>query len=312
MARTETDSWDLASSVGVTATGAAAARARASRCPNALISDPFAEVLVEAVGIDALTQSARGELTGADNDGPHARMADFAGTRSKFFDEFLLDATAEGIRQVVILASGLDARAYRLPWPVGTVVYEIDQPKVIEFKTAVLAERCAKPTAEHEPIGMDLRFDWPNELRRAGFEVGRRSVWLAEGLLGYLPPDAQDRLLDAVTDLSADGSRLATEETVGREREQDPDGFLARMRGMADSWGEHGLDLDAGELLYLGGRNEAAAYLNANGWNAVGVTTNQLFSRYGLTPLHESMPWGDCVHITATLNKCDEKDISRR
>src|SRR5258705_13302481 len=147
MTRTDADTWAVASSVGATATGAAAARAQASRGPDALIHDPFALPLVEAVGIDVLIKSARGESNGADSDAPHTRVADFVGTRTKFFDEFLLDAAAQGILQGVILAVGLDGRAYRLPWPSGTVVYEIDQPQVIGFKTAVRAGPGAKPTA---------------------------------------------------------------------------------------------------------------------------------------------------------------------
>ena len=137
--------------------------------------------------------------------------------RTKFFDEFFLDATNAGIRQVVILASGLDARAYRLPWPDGTTVYEIDQPQVIEFKSRTLAELGAQPTAHRRAVAIDLRDDWPAALRAAGFDPAQPSAWSAEGLLGYLPPDAQDRLLDTITELSAPGSRIATESGPTRE-----------------------------------------------------------------------------------------------
>jgi methyltransferase (TIGR00027 family) len=308
MTRTDDDTWDLASSVGATATGAAAARAQASRGPDALIHDPFALPLVEAVGIDVLIKSARSESNAADSDARHTRVADFVGTRTKFFDEFLLDATAEGILQVVILAVGLDARAYRLPWPAGTVVYEIDQPQVIEFKTGVLSNLGAHPIAEHRPIGMDLRHDWPTPLRLAGFDKDRPAVWLAEGLLGYLPPEAQDRLLDNITELSAEGSRLGTEETAtGGERDQA--GIRQRIQSMPGPLSEHGYDQDVSELMYFGDRNEAGAYLNANGWEAVGRSTNELLSRYGLAPLREPMPWGDLVHITATRNEATGSNL---
>ena len=75
-------------------------------------------------------------------------------------------------------------------------MYEIDQPQVIEFKSRTLAELGAQPTADRRAVAIDLRDDWPAALRAAGFDPDQPSAWSAEGLLGYLPPDAQDRLLD--------------------------------------------------------------------------------------------------------------------
>jgi len=200
MARTDDDTWDLASSVGATATMVASARAMASKVDSPLIDDPYAEPLVRAVGLELFTKLATGELSPADleddSDGAPAgvqRMTDNMAVRTKFFDEFFIEATRSGIRQAVILASGLDARAYRLPWPDGTTVYEIDQPQVIEFKSRTLAQLGAKPTAHRRAVAVDLRDDWPTALQAAGFDPGQPSAWSAEGLLGYLPPDAQDR-----------------------------------------------------------------------------------------------------------------------
>ena len=139
------------------------------------------------------------------------QMCEHIAVRTRFFDQLFIDACAAGIRQAVILASGLDTRAYRLAWPAGTVVFEIDQPAVIDFKTEVLTEAGATPAAERRTIGVDLRDDWPRALRDGGFDPGQPTAWIAEGLLIYLPPDAQDRLLNAVTELSTPGSRLATE-----------------------------------------------------------------------------------------------------
>ena len=169
----------------------------ATRADRPLITDPFAEPLVRAVGVDVLIRLATGELDAAalDTDGVSAgmqRMVDSIAVRTKFFDEFFLDATQSGIRQAVILASGLDARAYRLSWPSGTTVYEIDQPQVIEFKSRVLAELGATPRADRQTVGIDLRDDWPMALRSAGFDPAQPTAWSAEGLLGYLPPQAQD------------------------------------------------------------------------------------------------------------------------
>ena len=191
MTRTDNDTWDLASSVGATATMVAAARAIATTADDALINDPFAEPLVRAVGVDFFTRLATGELLAKDLDADNAsvgmqRMTDNMAVRTKFFDEFFTDAAAAGIQQAVILASGLDSRAYRLAWPAGTTVYEIDQPEVIEFKTKTLAEFGAEPTADRRTVAVDLRFDWPSALIAAGFDPSKPTAWSAEGLLGYL------------------------------------------------------------------------------------------------------------------------------
>jgi methyltransferase (TIGR00027 family) len=304
MARTDDDTWDLASSVGATATMVAAARAHATNDADPLINDQFAKPLVEAVGIDLFSRLVRGEIAPAELTEEAARgirdMANGMAARTKFFDGFLLDATAAGIRQVVILASGLDARAYRLPWPAGTVVYEIDQPQVIEFKTATLAGLGAEPTAERHPVAIDLRYDWPAALRAAGFDANRPTGWIAEGLLGYLPPEAQDRLLDNITALSAAGSRFATESIGGRDG-IDEETVRERMRTVSERWREHGLDLDMSELFYFGDRNEAAAYLNSHGWATAGRDAKELFAEYGLEPPTEQRPFGEVIYVSATL-----------
>src|ERR1700734_289985 len=136
MARTENDTWDLASSVGATATAVAASRAMASQGPDALLNDPWADPLVRAVGIDTFINLIDGTL-GENNDPILSRhaMNEQITVRTRFFDDFFTQATGAGVRQAVILASGLDTRAYRLPWPADTVVYEIDQPGGIDFKT---------------------------------------------------------------------------------------------------------------------------------------------------------------------------------
>src|SRR5271167_4585019 len=186
MARTDRDSWDLASSVGATATMVAAARAAASRRPNPVINDPFAEPLVRAVGLNFFTKVASGEFEFVDvDDGAgFPRMVDTFAARARFYDDYFADATGAGVRQVVILASGLDARAYRLAWPAGTTVYEIDQPQVIEFKSATLAALGGVPTTHRGALGIDLRQYWPTALQQAGFDASQPTAWIAEGLLG--------------------------------------------------------------------------------------------------------------------------------
>jgi methyltransferase (TIGR00027 family) len=288
----------------------AAARAVATRADRPLIDDPFAEPLVRAVGVDLLTRLATGAVNPDDlNDvhdgatgstGAMSRMADNMAVRTKFFDEFFLGATRAGIKQAVILASGLDSRAYRLAWPAGTVVYEVDQPQVIEFKTRTLAELGAAPTAERRVVAIDLREDWPAALRAAGFDPARPTAWSAEGLLGYLPPEAQDRLLDTITELSAPGSRLATESAPNPEP-GDEDKMRERMQTISDRWRAHGFELDMAGLVYFGERNEAAPYLRERGWAMDGISIRDLFSANDLPPLaDDDMRMGDVLYVSGT------------
>jgi methyltransferase (TIGR00027 family) len=306
VARTDNDTWDLASSVGATATMVAAARAIASKADKPLIDDPFAEPLVRAVGIDLWTRLATGEVNPADLDHDAAvgmqRMADNMAVRTKFFDEFFLDSTNSGIRQAVILASGLDSRAYRLAWPAGVTVYEIDQPDVVEFKRGTLAQLGAEPTAKLRTVAMDLRYDWPSALIEEGFDPNEPAAWSAEGLLGYLPPDAQDRLLDTVTELSAPGSRVAVE-SVPSIDPSDQQRAIERMRTASERWRDHGFDLDFADLVYLGDRNEAAAYLANHGWELASRSVEELFAANGLAPLEvdEDGNFGQLYYISGVL-----------
>jgi methyltransferase (TIGR00027 family) len=285
MARTDRDSWDLASSVGATATMVAAARAAASRRPDPVIRDPFAEPLVRAVGLDLFTKVASGELDFADvdDDAGFPRMVDTFAARARFYDDYFAQASSAGVRQVVIVASGLDARPYRLSWPAGTTLYEIDQPEVIEFKTTTLAGLGAVPGAEHRPVGIDLREDWPAALRSAGFDAAQPTAWLAEGvLIGFLPPDAEVRLLDNVSALSAAGSKFAADygSVRGQTEEQQ-----RQARLMTDRWREHGLNLHIPDLTYPGEHTDVAAHLQAHGWDTATFVLADLFNAAGLPPL---------------------------
>jgi methyltransferase (TIGR00027 family) len=277
VSRTDADSWDLASSVGATATMVAAARALASREEDPLIDDPYAADLVRAVGVDFFTQLVDGKipLSTLEGDGPRL-MGNVIAVRTRFFDDFFVDAGKAGIRQAVILASGLDARPYRLPWATGTVVFEIDQPQVIEFKTTTMTSIGATPTAERRAVSIDLREDWPAALRSNGFNETEPTAWSAEGLLPYLPPDAQDRLFDNITTLSAPGSQLATE--------YHPDAGAAvaeRTKKLGGKWREHGFDVDLSQLFYSGDRNSVTEYLTAHGWQVNARTRPEVFRGYG-------------------------------
>jgi methyltransferase (TIGR00027 family) len=279
MARTENDTWDLATSVGATATMVAAGRGRATLA--GLIDDPFAEPLVRAVGVDFFTRWANGQISADDVDIPGhpwgmQPMTDLLTVRTRLIDQFLSDATESGIRQVVVLASGLDARGYRLSWPAQTVVFEIDQQQVTDFKTATLAAAGAAPTVDLRAVPIDLRDDWPAALRQAGFDTDRPTVWVAEGLLAFLPPEAQDRLLDNITELSAPGSRLVVEIFLSTPESQEV------VHAATQKWCEHGLDARIDDLWFSGERHDVARYLDARGWQTTRHRSAQLLSEAGL------------------------------
>ena len=306
MPRTDNDTWDLATSVGATATMVAAARAVATKADNPLIDDRFAEPLVRAVGVDFLTRWAAGDLAATDVDEEDSNwklehMPVAMAARTRFFDAFFLQATQAGIRQAVILASGLDARAYRLAWPAGMTVFEVDQPQVIAFKTETLAELGAAPTADRRPVAIDLRQDWPAALVEAGFDHTQPTAWIAEGLLGYLPPEAQDRLLDNISALSADGSRLATE-AIPDMPEVDHEKAREMMRKATEKWRAHGFDLEFTELGYEGDRNDVAVYLDTLGWQSTGKPMSQLLADDGLPAMpqgNDSVSMADTIYYTS-------------
>lgn len=310
MPRTHDDAWDLSTRVGATATVRAAARARASRAADPLIEDRFAEPLVRAMGIDFLTRFAAGELDPADLNDPDncselQQLVDGSAARTRFFDDFFAHATAAGIRQAVILGSGLDTRAYRLAWPAGTTVFEIDQPRVLEFKAATMAELGAKPNADLRTVPVDLRREWPNTLLDSGFATPRPTAWIAEGLLPFLPPLAHNRLLDYVTAFSADGSKLAAESFLGAGH---PDGLrVDRMpRRVNQSQRAHRFGIDICNPSYQRKRQDIAKYLQRYGWQSTRTTKGNLLVHNGLQGIaHDSYPpaSADNVYYVSLLQR---------
>jgi methyltransferase (TIGR00027 family) len=259
--RTDDDNWDITTSVGATALNVATARALEAQKPEPLAVDPFAEVFCRAVG-----GSAADVLDGKDPEhqlktpdwGQH--FVTFQGARTRYFDDYFRRAAAAGIRQVVILAAGLDSRAYRLPWPDGTTIFELDRRQVLDFKREVLVGQGAQPVAERREVAIDLREDWPQALQDNGFDADKRSAWIAEGLLVYLPGDAQEQLFTGVDALASPGSHAAVEDSAPMSPEEFRAGIeeerAARAKGdkrlffqlvyneqhaPADHWfGEHG------------------------------------------------------------------------
>ncbi|BBY39653.1 putative S-adenosyl-L-methionine-dependent methyltransferase [Mycobacterium mantenii] len=275
--RSAGDSWTITELVGATALGVAASRAAESAGPDPLIRDDFARLLVSPAG-PAWARLADPELAWLDGDQhgqrSHRCGIDYQAVRTHFFDEYFADAIGAGIRQAVILAAGLDSRAYRLDWSAGTAVYEIDQPQVLEYKAGILQQHGAVPSAIRRPVPVDLRDDWPAALTAAGFDRTQPTAWLAEGLLPYLPSDAQDRLFEMVTALSAPESQFAIE-MFGMNSRSNSSRWL-RMRERL------GLDVNVHALTYHEpDRSDAAAWLADHGWHVHSVRNRDEMARLG-------------------------------
>lgn len=211
--RSEGDSWDITTSVGSTALFVATARALEARKPDPLAVDPYAELFCRAAGGDweAVVEGNLPDHQLLTSDFGES-FVNFQGARTRYFDDYFARAVAAGVRQVVILAAGLDSRAYRLDWLEGTKIFELDQPQVLAYKSYVLSQRGIRPTAERHEVAVDLREDWPQALRDRGFDPSLPSAWIAEGLLIYLPADAQDQLFTGIDSLAAPGSHVAVED----------------------------------------------------------------------------------------------------
>jgi methyltransferase (TIGR00027 family) len=219
--RSDNDNWDITTSVGSTALFVATARALEAQKPDPLAVDPFAEVFCHAVGGDVADvlhgKNPEHELK---KPGWGEHFVNFQGARTRYFDDYFRRAADAGVRQVVILAAGLDSRAYRLPWPDGTTIFELDRPQVLDFKREVLAEQGAKPNAERREVAIDLREDWPQALQDRGFDGAKPSAWIAEGLLIYLPAAAEQQLFTGIDALAASASHVAVEDGTPMSRDE--------------------------------------------------------------------------------------------
>ncbi|CRZ16695.1 class I SAM-dependent methyltransferase [Mycolicibacterium neworleansense] len=258
--RSDNDNWDITTSVGQTALFVAASRALEAQKPDPLAVDRHAEAFCRAVGGEWTTA-----VEGTDPEHPlqtefGKSFVDFQGARTKYFDEYFTRAIDAGVKQVVLLAAGLDSRAYRLPWADGTVVYELDQPRVLEFKRDTMNRLGEQPTAERREVAIDLRDDWPQALRESGFDPSRPSAWIAEGLLIYLPATAQEQLFAGIDALAAPGSFVGIEEAVPM-----PDEAFEAKRAEAVSSGEENAFFT---LVYNQQHAPADQWFGAQGWDA--------------------------------------------
>jgi methyltransferase (TIGR00027 family) len=275
--RCDDDEWDIVSSVGYTALLVAGWRALHAVSAQPLVRDEYAKYFIAASADPYLT----GQLADPGTSGGATVFPRLYGVQTRFFDEFFSAAAGRGIRQAVIVAAGLDSRTYRLQWPSGTTVFEVDQPKVLEFKQRVLAEHRAEPAAHRVEVAADLRDDWSIPLRAAGFDPQRPTAWSVEGILPYLTGDAQDTLFTRIGELSAAGSRLAIG-ALGSCLDED------RLAAMEETYPGLNLagDVKFSALTYSDAeKTKPAAWLADHGWAVEPVRTNpELQAEYGRTP----------------------------
>lgn len=271
----------------------AAARAVETRHATPLVRDPYAEAFVLAAPLPSPMPTTP-EAVDSDPSYPWSVVTGYVAVRSRFFDEFLGSAVSgTGIRQVVILAAGLDTRAFRMEWPDGVTVYEADTPLVLSFKEQVLARTGASARSARKIVATDLREDWSAALRGAGFDPARPTAWLAEGLLVYLPDEAKAGVIATVEALSAPGSRAAIEHITSPGAGSNA-AFRESLR-RTDSY----IDVDT---LWDAGGFDPVGWLRASGWSVDVSPITAQAQHYG-RPLAATLPEGLLTAQLVTAHK---------
>jgi methyltransferase (TIGR00027 family) len=267
--------------VGLTALLVAAARAIETHRPDSLAQDGYAEHFVLSAEASAHWPVRPEQAPDGDTSPLWGRFARYFGLRTRVLDDFLLRSVrSAGIRQAVLLGAGLDTRAFRLDWPSGCVVYEIDRGGVLAFKHKVLEALSAEPRAARVPIGIDLRADWAGALTAAGVDPATPTVWLVEGLLFYLPHAAETALIDTVDRLSAPGSTLAYEVKLEKD-------LMAYRDSPLYTSTRRQLGIDLLDLFSREPRPDSAARLTDRGWTATVHTPFDFTRLHGRGPLPE-------------------------
>ncbi|WP_329014264.1 class I SAM-dependent methyltransferase [Streptomyces sp. NBC_00690] len=267
--------------VGLTALMVAAARAIETHRDDTLARDVYAEHFVLAAPASAGWPVRIQQVRDGDANPLWGRFARYFGLRTRVLDDFLLHAVhTGGARQVVLLGAGLDSRAFRLDWPSGSVVFEIDREGVLAFKRTVLDRLSATPKAARVEIPIDLRADWVGALADAGFDRAAPSVWLAEGLLFYLPAAAETYLIDTVDRLSTEGSALAFEVKLEKD-------LLAYRDSPLYTSTTRQIGIDLLHLFDGEPRPDSAGDLVGKGWSTSVHTPFDFTRRHGRGPLPE-------------------------
>ena len=239
-----------------------------------LAVDPYAELFCRAAGgrwSDMLDGQGSDDRLRSEFGDVFRR---YQGARTRFFDDYLRAAVSDGVRQIVVVAAGLDSRGYRMAWPETTVVFEVDRPEVLEFKREVLAEHGDAPTADRREVAVDLRGDWVQALQDKGFDAARPSAWLAEGLLMYLPAAARDQLCTGIDSLSAAGSHVALEDMHTLDS-----GTVEAKR--AEERANPGHASQFFSLIYNEEHGGAAQWFGEHGWDTRGILAVDYFEQLG-------------------------------
>jgi methyltransferase (TIGR00027 family) len=270
------DSWDIQTGIGSTAVIVAALRAEEARSATPLVRDEFAELLISAPALSELRQTMSSEWASSpEHQEDYRRLVSYHAVRTHFFDRFCTESTAAGLEQVVILAAGLDSRAYRLAWTARTTVFELDMPEVLQYKSETLAVHQAEPTVARYPIGIDLRKNWPTALRECGFDPTRPSAWLLEGLLPFLSAEAQHAIFGQLDGLSAPGSRVGAEDYSGAGLKQ----AIAKQRDGGPSAAAS--TLDPGDVWSEDADANCAEWFGSRGWRTEVLDSRRESERLG-------------------------------
>lgn len=290
---------DPFSGAAVTALGLAAARSVESGRPDRLVTDPLARRLYLAAGRDLpmrLDWPAPHEPLTA-TEALHLHGSCYIGLRTRFYDDALTDAVENGVRQAVLLGSGLDTRAYRLSLPPDLRVFELDQSDLLAWKRGTIGGFGVRSNCRVHDLGLDVREDWTPALRAAGFDSGRSAVVIAEGLLPYLGPEQQLELVDRLTAVTAEGSAFVADRIAG-----DPhtDGRLEKLSQRS------GIDM---HNLIASGEASLLDALSQRGWHAEERPVAALAASYARdlsdpfatasSDAGGEPPWLDTTFITA-------------
>ncbi|MFI9291650.1 class I SAM-dependent methyltransferase [Streptomyces gardneri] len=276
----QTDVDGLDGGVGLTALLVAAARAIETHRHDSLAQDDYAEHFVRAAPASADWPVRIEQVPDGDDNPLWGRFARYFGLRTRVLDDFLLRSVGTYVRQVVLLGAGLDTRAFRLDLPSDLVVYEIDRAGVLAFKQRVLTDLSAAPKVKRVAVPVDLRADWVTALTTAGFDPEVPSVWLAEGLLFYLPSAAETYLIDTVDRLTTGDSALAFEAKLEKD-------LLAYRDSSIYTATREQIGIDLLDLFDLGPRPDSAGDLTAKGWSTSMHTPFEFSRGHGRGPLPE-------------------------
>ena len=266
------------SGVWATAVGVARVRALESQWENALFRDPLAQAFAAAGGLWPSSAPLPD-----DEAARRRRMAvSFSIViRTKFLDDLLQEASESGVRQVVLLGAGMDSRAFRMDWPEGTRLFEVDTAAPLDFKASVLRQERAVARCERITVAVDLREDWPAALAAAGHDPTVPTAWIAEGLLIYLPEDAVELLLARISAQSAPGSRM---------------GLTLGSRGVIERFGADAVPGSAASMWISEMPDDPVSWLAEHGWQADSHTLRERAAAYGrpisAPPQREEGPGG--------------------